>query len=70
MIATGGIPFKKDGKIVGAISVSGCFGERDRTVAEAGAATFQVLPSHRIFGQSRSARKSSSCGISLIAMHD
>lgn len=40
MILAGGIPLKKDGKVVGAIGVSGGSGEQDQTVAEAGAAAF------------------------------
>jgi len=40
MIFAGGIPLKKDGKVVGAIGVSGGSGEQDQTVAEAGAAAF------------------------------
>jgi uncharacterized protein GlcG (DUF336 family) len=40
MIFAGGIPLKKDGKVVGAIGVSGCSGEQDHTVAEAGASAF------------------------------
>ena len=38
MIFAGGIPLKVDGKIVGAVGVSGGSGEQDRAVAEAGAA--------------------------------
>jgi uncharacterized protein GlcG (DUF336 family) len=38
MIFAGGIPLKIDGKVVGAIGVSGGSGEQDHTVAEAGAA--------------------------------
>jgi uncharacterized protein GlcG (DUF336 family) len=34
------IPLKKDGKVVGAIGVSGGSGEQDHAVAEAGAAAF------------------------------
>src|SRR6476469_1820590 len=37
MIFAGGIPLKKDGKVVGAIGVSGGSGEQDHSVAEAGA---------------------------------
>lgn len=37
MIFAGGIPLKHDGKIVGAIGVSGGSGEQDHAVAEAGA---------------------------------
>ena len=37
MIFAGGIPLKKDGKVVGAIGVSGGSGEQDHKVAEAGA---------------------------------
>jgi uncharacterized protein GlcG (DUF336 family) len=38
MIFAGGIPLKKEGKVVGAIGVSGGSGEQDHAVAEAGAA--------------------------------
>src|ERR1039458_6511185 len=38
MIFAGGIPLKEDGKVVGAIGVSGGSGEQDHAVAEAGAA--------------------------------
>src|ERR1700743_2928502 len=38
MIFAGGIPLKKDGKVVGAIGVSGGGGDQDHAVAEAGAA--------------------------------
>jgi uncharacterized protein GlcG (DUF336 family) len=37
MIFAGGIPLRKDGKVVGAIGVSGGSGEQDQAVAEAGA---------------------------------
>ena len=40
MIFAGGIPLKKDGKVVGAIDVSGGSGDQDHAVAEAGAAAF------------------------------
>src|SRR5215210_5535748 len=40
MIFAGGIPLKKDGKIVGAIGVSGGSGDQDHSVAEAGASAF------------------------------
>lgn len=40
MIFAGGIPLKKDGKVVGAIGVSGGSGEQDHAVAEAGEAAF------------------------------
>ncbi|MDN3512705.1 MAG: heme-binding protein [Candidatus Jettenia sp. CY-1] len=40
MIFAGGIPLKRNGKIVGAIGVSGGSGEQDHAVAEAGAAAF------------------------------
>ncbi|MDQ2930606.1 MAG: heme-binding protein [Gemmatimonadota bacterium] len=40
MIFAGGIPIKKDGKVVGAIGVSGGKGKHDQAVAEAGAAAF------------------------------
>jgi uncharacterized protein GlcG (DUF336 family) len=37
MVFAGGIPLKREGKIVGAIGVSGGSDEQDHTVAEAGA---------------------------------
>jgi uncharacterized protein GlcG (DUF336 family) len=40
MIFAGGIPIKKDGKVIGAIGVSGGSGDQDHAVAEAGAAAF------------------------------
>lgn len=40
MIFAGGIPLQRDGKIVGAIGISGGSGEQDQAVAEAGAAAF------------------------------
>lgn len=40
MIFAGGIPIKKDGRVVGAIGVSGGSGEQDHAVAEAGAAAY------------------------------
>src|ERR687891_627021 len=40
MIFAGGIPLKRDGRVVGAIGVSGGSGEQDQAVAEAGAAAF------------------------------
>lgn len=40
MIFAGGIPLKMDGKVVGAIGVSGGGGEQDHSVAEAGAAAY------------------------------
>jgi uncharacterized protein GlcG (DUF336 family) len=40
MIFAGGIPLKLDGKVVGAIGVSGGLGAQDHAVAEAGAAAF------------------------------
>ena len=38
MIFAGGIPLQQDGKVIGAIGVSGGSGEQDHAVAEAGAA--------------------------------
>jgi uncharacterized protein GlcG (DUF336 family) len=38
MIFAGGLPLKVDGKVVGAIGVSGGMGKQDQAVAEAGAA--------------------------------
>jgi len=40
MIFAGGIPLKKEGKVVGAIGVSGGSGEQDDAVAEAGVKAF------------------------------
>jgi len=40
MIFAGGMPLKKDGKVVGAIGVSGGSGDQDHAVAEAGAHAF------------------------------
>ncbi len=40
MIFAGGIPLKVDGKVVGAVGVSGGMGAQDQSVAEAGAAAF------------------------------
>jgi uncharacterized protein GlcG (DUF336 family) len=40
MIFAGGIPLKRDGKVIGALGVSGGSGEQDHAVAEAGAAAF------------------------------
>ena len=40
MIFAGGIPLKRDGKVVGAIGVSGGSGDQDHAVAEAGAEAF------------------------------
>jgi uncharacterized protein GlcG (DUF336 family) len=40
MIFAGGVPLKRDGKVVGAMGVSGGSGEQDHAVAEAGAAAF------------------------------
>src|ERR1700685_4365822 len=40
MILAGGIPLRRDGKVVGAIGVSGGGGAQDHAVAEAGAAAF------------------------------
>ena len=41
MIFAGGIPLRKDGRVVGAIGVSGGSGEQDHAVAQAGAEAFQ-----------------------------
>ena len=40
MIFAGGIPLKRDGKVVGAVGVSGGSGAQDQAVAEAAAAAF------------------------------
>lgn len=41
MIFAGGVPLKRNGKVVGAIGVSGGSGEQDQAVALAGAAVFK-----------------------------
>lgn len=41
MIFAGGIPLKEDGKVVGAIGVSGGSGVQDHSVAEAGVKAFE-----------------------------
>ena len=40
MIFAGGVPLKREGKVVGAVGVSGGTGKQDQSVAEAGAAAF------------------------------
>jgi uncharacterized protein GlcG (DUF336 family) len=40
MIFAGGVPLKRDGKVVGAIGVSGGTGAQDQVVAEAGVAAY------------------------------
>ena len=40
MIFAGGVPLKQNGKVVGAVGVSGGTGDQDQAVAEAGAAAF------------------------------
>ena len=40
MVFAGGIPLKRDGKVVGAVGVSGGSGDQDHAVAEAGAKAF------------------------------
>jgi uncharacterized protein GlcG (DUF336 family) len=40
MIFAGGIPLKRDGRVVGAVGVSGGSGKQDHAVAEAGANAF------------------------------
>ena len=40
MIFAGGIPLKRDGKVVGAIGVSGGSGDQDHSVAATGAAAY------------------------------
>jgi len=41
MIFAGGIPLRRDGKVIGAIGVSGGLGEQDQAVAEAAAKAFK-----------------------------
>lgn len=43
MIFAGGVPLKRDGRVVGAIGVSGGDGKQDQSVAEAGAKAFESL---------------------------
>jgi uncharacterized protein GlcG (DUF336 family) len=40
MIFAGGVPLRQDGKVVGALGISGGSGEQDHTVAVAGAAGY------------------------------
>jgi uncharacterized protein GlcG (DUF336 family) len=40
MIFAGGVPVKQDGKVIGAVGVSGGLGAQDQAVAEAGVAAF------------------------------
>jgi uncharacterized protein GlcG (DUF336 family) len=40
MIFAGGIPIKQDGKVIGAVGVSGGMGKQDQAVAAAGAKAF------------------------------
>lgn len=40
MVFAGGIPLERDGKVIGAIGVSGGSGEQDHAVAEAGVSAF------------------------------
>jgi len=40
MIFAGGIPLRRDGRVVGAVGVSGGAGKQDQAVAEAGAGAF------------------------------
>lgn len=40
MIFAGGLPLKRDGKVVGAVGVSGGSGDQDHAVAEAGVTAF------------------------------
>ena len=40
MIFAGGIPIKREGKVIGAVGISGGSGEQDHAVAEAAAAAF------------------------------
>jgi len=42
MIFAGGIPLKRDNRVVGAIGVSGGSGKQDHAVAEAGVAAFEA----------------------------
>ncbi|MBX2861668.1 MAG: heme-binding protein [Vampirovibrio sp.] len=41
MVFAGGIPLKRDGKVIGAIGVSGGSGDQDHAVAEAGVKAFE-----------------------------
>ena len=40
MVFAGGVPVKQDGKVIGAVGVSGGLGEQDQAVAQAGVAAF------------------------------
>ncbi len=48
MIFAGGIPLRRDGKVIGAIGVSGGSGEQDHGVAEAGVAEFERLAAAKV----------------------
>ena len=41
MIFAGGVPLLRDGKVIGAIGVSGGLGKQDQAVAEAGSAVIK-----------------------------
>jgi uncharacterized protein GlcG (DUF336 family) len=45
MVFAGGIPLRRDGRVVGSIGVSGGSGAQDQAVAEAGAASFRQAAS-------------------------
>lgn len=46
MIFAGGVPLKVDGKVVGAVGVSGGSGEQDQEIAQAAAAALQSSKGH------------------------
>jgi uncharacterized protein GlcG (DUF336 family) len=48
VVLSGGIPFMKEGKIVGAIGVSGATGDQDVAVANAAVQAFESYPHARI----------------------
>lgn len=52
MIFAGGVPLKREGKVVGAVGVSSGTGKQDQFVAEAGAAAFKSV----VGGQHKSLR--------------
>ena len=50
MIFAGGVPLKREGKVVGAVGVSGGTGKQDQSVAEAGQPLNQSVFSITAFG--------------------
>jgi len=62
MIFAGGIPLKREGKVVGAIGVSGGSGDQDHAVAEAGAKAFYGQQSSAFFARQSELNKERTVG--------